>query len=263
MLTQVQGFSDFVLEQWRAIDRDYKDPNAPQSHARWVLVTAAVALVIPKYFGSPSSFHQFPWLGALFADVPHPSLHPHLFWAAFKLVHYGLLPYVCIKLVLKKNVRDFGAHFVWEPKIWLLYLGMLCVILPLTYLASGTQSFLKTYPKYGGAGESLEQFFLWEAAYAFQFLMLEFFFRGFLSFALARHFGSLAVFVMAVPYAMIHLSKPLAECLGAIIAGIVLGTVALRTRSILGGVVVHSIVAWTMDIAALAEKGELGRLFSG
>jgi hypothetical protein len=39
--------------------------------------------------------------------------------------------------------------------------------------------------------------------------------------------------------------------------------VALRTRSILGGVVVHSIVAWTMDIAALAEKGELGRLFSG
>lgn len=262
MLKHLERFRSLVLEQWQLIDREYVTPGAPQSHARWVLVTAAVALVIPKYFGSPSSFHQFPWLRELFAGVPHPSLHPHLFWAAFKLVHYGILPYVCIRWALKSDIRSHGARFVWEPKVWLLYLGMLAIVLPLTFVASGTESFLKTYPKYAGAGESLEQFLLWEAAYAFQFLMLEFFFRGFLCFALARHIGSLAVFVMAVPYAMIHLSKPLAECLGAIIAGIALGTVALRTRSILGGVVVHSLVAWTMDIAALAEKGQLGRLFS-
>jgi hypothetical protein len=111
MLTQVRDFRISSSSSGAPSIATTRTRNAPQSHARWVLVTAAVALVIPKYFGSPSSFHQFPWLGALFADVPHPSLHPHLFWAAFKLVHYGLLPYVCIKLVLKKNGQGLRRAF--------------------------------------------------------------------------------------------------------------------------------------------------------
>jgi uncharacterized protein len=90
--------------------------------------------------------------------------------------------------------------------------------------------------------------------------MLEFFFRGFLIFALARFLGSLAIFVMVIPYAMIHLSKPLPECLGAIVTGIVLGTVALRTRSIYGGVLVHSVIGFSMDFFALLAKGKLANL---
>jgi membrane protease YdiL (CAAX protease family) len=89
--------------------------------------------------------------------------------------------------------------------------------------------------------------------------MLEFFFRGFLLFALARYLGPLAIFVMIVPYAMIHFGKPLAECLGSILAGIALGTVALRTASIYGGVAVHCAVAWSMDLFALAATDRLPR----
>ena len=84
--------------------------------------------------------------------------------------------------------------------------------------------------------------------------------RGFLIFALARYVGSLAIFVMVVPYAMIHFGKPMAECVGSIIAGTVLGTMALRTGSIAGGVVVHCGVAWGMDLFALAQNGSLARL---
>jgi hypothetical protein len=252
-----------TLEQWAAIDDEYRREPLPSFKAAAVLITAAIALVIPRYFGSPSSFQHFPFLAQWFSPLPHPDLHPHLFWAAFKLVHYGLLPYLCLKLVLKGRLSDYGVRFVWEPKIWLLYLGMLALVLPLTYLASSSAAFLRTYPKYAGAGDSLMQLFSWELAYAFQFLMLEFFFRGFLCFALARSIGSLAVFVMVVPYSMIHLSKPLAECLGSILTGIVLGTVALRTKSIFGGVAVHCMVAWGMDLSALAQKGKLQNLFGG
>jgi membrane protease YdiL (CAAX protease family) len=90
--------------------------------------------------------------------------------------------------------------------------------------------------------------------------MLEFFFRGFLIFALARYIGSLAIFVMIVPYAMIHFGKPFAECLGSVIAGIALGTIALRTGSIYGGVFVHCGVAWSMDLFAMSQNGSLARL---
>src|SRR5262249_50937001 len=143
---------------------------------------------------------------------------------------------------------------------WLLYLGMLALVLPLAFLASHSPSFLKVYPKYRAAGESWEQLIPWELAYGFQFLMLEVFFRGFLIFSLARAIGSPAVFVMVVPYSMIHYGKPLPECFGSILAGIALGTIALRTGSIYGGVIVHCGVAWAMDLFALLRTGALQRL---
>ena len=89
--------------------------------------------------------------------------------------------------------------------------------------------------------------------YALSFVALEFFFRGFLLFTLERALGAYAIFVMIVPYCMIHFHKPVAEVAGAIFAGIVLGTLAMRTRSIWCGVLIHVSVAWTMDLLALAH----------
>ena len=252
-----------TVEPWRAIDAQYRSESLPDLRPAWVLVTAAVALVLPRFIGQERHLREYPLLGALFADLPYPSLHPHLYWALFKLVNYGLLPYLCIKLVLRRPLHDFGIVFVENRRILATYAGMLLLVAPFVYWASTTASFLRTYPKYDYAGESLGQLLIWEAAYGLQFLLLEFFFRGFLIFALARWIGSLAIFVMVVPYAMIHLGKPFAECMGSIIAGIALGTVALRTGSIWGGVAVHCAVGWGMDLLALARTGKLQHLFSG
>jgi membrane protease YdiL (CAAX protease family) len=98
-------------------------------------------------------------------------------------------------------------------------------------------------------------FFLWECAYAVSFLALEAFFRGYLLFTCAARMGWLSVFVMIVPYTMIHFHKPWPECLGAIVAGITLGVLALAFRSFWGGVVVHAMVAVTMDILAVHHAG--------
>jgi membrane protease YdiL (CAAX protease family) len=54
---------------------------------------------------------------------------------------------------------------------------------------------------------------------------------------------------------MIHFGKPFPETLAAIIAGIVLGTISLKSRSIWMGVAIHYTVALSMDIAALWQKG--------
>jgi len=251
----------WLAAQLRAIDEQYKTESLPSPKAFAILVTAALALVLPHYFGRPSTFQKSAWLTDATSHLPYPDLHPHLYWAAFKLVNYGLVPAICIFFVLKRPLRDFGLRFVREPKVWLLYAAMVALVLPMAYLASTTDAFLRTYPKYPGAGASVAALLSWEAAYAFQFFMLEFFFRGFLIFALARYVGSLAIFVMIVPYAMIHFGKPLAECLGSILAGIALGTISLRTGSIYGGVLVHCAVAWSMDLFALHATGRLPPLF--
>ena len=247
----------FVEAQWQAIDDEYRDPAATRGEAAWVLVVAAVALAVGRYYGSESFIAHVPSARAFFRELPAPGLYPWLYWSGFKLISYGLLPALCIRFALRRKIADHGLRFVHEPLVWMLYGGLLLLALPAAYLASHTASFLATYPKYRAAGDSWQQFLAWEIAYGFQFLMLEFFFRGFLTFALARHVGALAVFVMIVPYSMIHYGKPLAECLGSIAAGVVLGTIALRTRSIYGGVVVHCGVAWAMDLFALSQHGAL------
>jgi membrane protease YdiL (CAAX protease family) len=65
--------------------------------------------------------------------------------------------------------------------------------------------------------------------------------------------GSHAIFAMVVPYCMIHYGKPFPETMGAIVAGIVLGTLAMKTRSIWSGFLIHVSVAISMDVAALMQ----------
>jgi hypothetical protein len=250
-------------DQWRWIDAHYRREALPSARAAAVLVTIALALTLARFFGAASAPQRIPELSAWFARLPQPDLYPWLYWAGFKLINYGLLPALCIWFVLRQRLADHGLRFVREPRVWLLYAAMLLIVLPLTFVAAQSTAFLDTYPKYRSAGQSWAGLLVWECAYGFQFFMLEFFFRGFVIFALARYIGSLAIFVMIVPYCMIHFGKPLAECLGSIIAGVVLGTVALRTGSIYGGVVVHCGVAWSMDLFALARNGSLQRLLHG
>jgi membrane protease YdiL (CAAX protease family) len=251
---------NFLRQQWQAIDAEYRTESLPSGQAAAVLVTVALSLILGRFFGGQRFLAENPGVLEPFNTLPYPDIHPHLYWSAFKLVTYVGIPALCIKLVLRKSIRDYGFRFVRKPRVWLLYTAMFLAVLPLAYVASLTQDFANTYPKYRTAGESWTQLLVWSFAYGLQFLTLEFFFRGFLIFALARWIGSLAIFVMVVPYAMIHFGKPLAECLGSVLAGIALGTVALRTRSIYGGVAVHCGVAWAMDLFALSHTGALARL---
>ena len=127
-------------------------------------------------------------------------------------------------------------------------------MLPLLVAASYLPSFQSSYPFYDRAGESWVHFVVYECLYGLQFIGVEFFFRGFLIFALFRTFGWYSLLISAVPYVMIHFNKPLPETLGALIAGTVLGYLALKTRSIWPGVFVHGGVALTMDCLSMWQK---------
>jgi membrane protease YdiL (CAAX protease family) len=129
---------------------------------------------------------------------------------------------------------------------------------PVVIIASLSDSFRETYPFYRMANRSHFDLWSWELLYVVQFISLEFFFRGFLLQALRRVMGANAIFVMMIPYCMIHYGKPAPETFGAIGAGLVLGTLAMRTRSIWGGVLIHCGVAITMDVLALRACPPIG-----
>src|SRR5262249_60744151 len=106
------------------------------------------------------------------------------------------------------------------------------IVLPVMLIVSRQPDFGTYYPFYKSSSRSWYDFLSWEAMYFVQFFALEMFFRGFWLGALRRSFGSGAIFAMAVPYCMIHYGKPFLEANGAIVAGIALGSIRMRTKPI-------------------------------
>jgi membrane protease YdiL (CAAX protease family) len=78
----------------------------------------------------------------------------------------------------------------------------------------------------------------------------EFFFRGFMLFGFGKDFLQRAVLVSTIPFVLMHYGKPELEMASALIAGLVLCFIALRSKSIWPGVLLHWLVAATMDFFA-------------
>lgn len=267
---RVEGFSGLLklltVDQWDAIDRDYR-VESPRVRLQEVAIffTVAVILTLQKYLGSKKFFDEnlanLPFLVPLKALL-WPNLLGHLYWAWFSIGSYMLIPMALAWTMYREKPSDYGfslaqaRHHV--PIYGLMFLG----IAPLVVLASGNPEFLARYPFYAKAGNSWGELLLWEFSYGMQFVALEYFFRGFMLVPLARHIGAYAIFAMVVPYCMLHFAKPLPETVGSILAGTILGTLALRTRSVFGGVLIHVAVAWSMDLLALWRKGSLAGLLN-
>jgi membrane protease YdiL (CAAX protease family) len=223
-----------------------------------IFVAAAVFLTLMEYFGGRDTFEQF--FPSAANDLHNVELYRLAFWALARIVGYGLLPALLVLLLPGEHLADYGLRFKGVSRHLWIYIVLYLAVLPLIVIVSFHPEFKNYYPFLKHGRYQLwtwRTLLTWEALYAAQFVSLEFFFRGFLLQSLRRQLGVYAIFAAVVPYCMIHYGKPFLEANAAIVAGIVLGTLALRTRSIWCGCLVHVSVAISMDIAALLQKGDL------
>ena len=180
-------------------------------------------------------------------------------WTLVQLFAYVALPVLAIKFLIRRPVAEFGVAVRGIASHWKPYFWLFLVSLPGVIWASYSPAFLAKYPFYDLAPDEglWPNMVIWWVMYAAQFVALEFFFRGFMVHGLKWRMGYAAIFVMVIPYNMIHFAKPLAEAFGAILGGVTLGTLSVRTNSVWWGAVLHIAVAATMDIAALTHQGVL------
>ncbi|MEN8151438.1 MAG: CPBP family intramembrane glutamic endopeptidase [Planctomycetota bacterium] len=209
-----------------------------------MLLTATASLVFLHYQANGPTFESRP--------IPIEKLAR---WSLLCFGAYFLIPAVLTRFVLGIRLSEFGLSVRGIARHLPLYAALYLGVLPLVWFASRQPEFLNTYPFADSARDGLSELLIWELLYGLQFFSLEFFFRGFMVFGLEKRFGVSAVIVMTVPYCMIHFQKPMPEATGAIFAGLILGVVALRTRSIFGGVIIHWAVAITMDVLAIMQTG--------
>ncbi len=253
---------------WKQIDEEARELSRYAEGVDYrpmvCLVLLAVTLTMQDYYGGRTFFQGTvePFLQTMEASghkwintAKYGDLWGQLWWAFSRAFGYSIVPIVVWKLFFPHDsILDMGLRTKgFFSHLW-IYILCLVVVVGAMFLLSNQKDFLEYYPFYKRADRSWFDLIAWETAYLLQFFALEFYFRGFILSALRRTMGAAAIFVMAVPYCMIHFGKPYLEANGAIVAGIVLGSLAMQTRSIYAGFLVHVTVAGLMDYFALASR---------
>jgi hypothetical protein len=180
------------------------------------------------------------------------------FWAGVVLV-VGI-PALLIRLVFHQPLSDYGLGLPRAGRrrlAWLSALALLVVSIGPFYLGAQDAGMRATYPLYRGTFDSDGDFLLYELGYLPFFVAIEFIFRGYLLFGIARlrdapdrmALGRLAIVISMLSYTAWHLGKPLPELWGTLVWGILAGTIVLATRTIWPVVTVHWLLNVFLDLA--------------
>ncbi len=265
----------FFRSTWRELDTDayaYRgkliEQGRPIDYRPLVcLALGAVILTLQEYYGGRVTYDEIvrKWLVAREAlrhghgwvhVAKYDELYALSFWAATRIGGY-LAPLVVWRLIFRRDsILDFGLRTRGFLEHAWIYAMFITVMIPTMLIVSKQPDFGTYYPFYKSSSRSWLDFGMWECLYIGQFFALEIFFRGWWVRA-CRVFGTGAIFAMVVPYCMIHYGKPYLEACGAIVAGTVLGSLSMKTRSIYAGFLVHMTVAILMDFLALHHRNAL------
>jgi membrane protease YdiL (CAAX protease family) len=222
----------------------YKDCNYYRNHWFWIILFLA-----PAFFSFRVNFDfqeiiiKNTWSG-----------DAQIFW--LRCLNWVVRVFVVIIPVFitwwikdKNNQPFYGSAALKNIRPYLI---MLLVMVPLIALASTQKDFLHMYPK----AKFLQQldlpskrwhYIVYELCYGFDFVSIEFFFRGFLILSLLKVCGRHCIIPVACFYCSIHFGKPMGEAISSIWGGLILGIVSYNTRSIWGGLIVHLGIAWLME----------------
>ncbi|MBI5565562.1 MAG: CPBP family intramembrane metalloprotease [Chloroflexi bacterium] len=183
------------------------------------------------------------------------------FWAGALLV--VVVPMFLIKRVFKEDLAAYGLGLPAKGRrklaVQAFVVAMVLGLIPFL-AATGDADMRATYPFYRPF-TSVGQFAIYELTYLPFFIAIEFIFRGYLLFGLARirdrqaagteagvpgvfFFGRYALLIQMLSYTAWHLGKPLPELWGTLAWGLAAGVVAYTVRSIWPVVLSH----WLLNV---------------
>ncbi|MBA4383185.1 MAG: hypothetical protein C0410_00465 [Anaerolinea sp.] len=216
-----------------------------EKKARWILLLTPILLTIWVYFGKRFIFTQyFTFSGGLPTDAAAAIFE----YLAFFLLMF-CVPAIIIKCFWKQSLSEYGLQLGdWRSGLKIVA-WVLPVMLLGAYIGAFDPGMQAEYPLAKTMMKSMPLFVVIELFYLVYYFAWEFFFRGFLQTGMQKAYGPvMAILIQTVPSVIVHIGKPFAECFSAILAGLVFGYAAWRTRSIFFSMFLHAVVGIGTDI---------------
>lgn len=153
-----------------------------------------------------------------------------------RLLLQGVVPFGIVVLLFRDRPSRYGIR-LGDVRAGLA-LGLLgCLLMtPVVAVLAGQPDFRAYYAPYAAAPLDVV------LTSAIEVIPAEFFFRGFLMFALLRAIGPLAVLIATLPFAFVHLGKPELETLSTLFGGLAYGWLDWRTGSVLWSGLAHTYI---------------------
>lgn len=198
----------------------FKDCGYYKNYWFWIILVLA-----PAFFSFRVNFdlHQ-PLIAKLWNGDEREFWLRSLNWVV--RVFVVLIPVFMIWWIKdKKNQPFYGTKALIEIRPYLI---MLLIMVPLVALASTQKDFLQMYPKAKVIAQldlpsKRWHYFIYELCYGFDFISIEFFFRGFLILSLAKICGPQCIIPVACFYCTIHFGKPMGEAISSFLGWIIVG----------------------------------------
>lgn len=227
--------------------------------AKRIVLTSAFAWMATWGLSILAIDRGFPFTSAIALKI---SKDVNTYRWVFGLINSGfsfitvLLPILWLsQLPSQQTSNRYGLHPFYVD--WKIYGPLFSIVTPVIIAGSCAPSFQNYYPIYQYYRLQAENaFLLWggglayELVYGLDFINVELLFRGFFVIGLAKYIGKESILPMVTLYCCLHFGKPAGEAITSIFGGYVLGVIALQTRSIWGGILVHMGVAWLMEASA-------------
>lgn len=222
-----------------------------------ILLSSAVLLTLHRNYSRTRFYREH--LAGYFDFLPMLESHPYYYWFLTTGISLFLIPVTVASIGTDHRLHDYGIRLGRQKLGWSVALSSWLLMIPVIILAVILYpAFQAKYPFCKAVTNSWQAFLPYQLAYGIYMLSWEFFFRGFMLFGLEKRFGKYSILIQTIPFAVMHFSKPLPEALGSIAAGILLGVLALETRSFVYGAVIHWLVAMTMDTVCVVLPHFLG-----
>jgi membrane protease YdiL (CAAX protease family) len=210
-----------------------------------ILLVSSVTLITWKCFASPQYLEQLARRCGGFSD-PQAAGAIGSFVGALLLL--GLLPALIVKLVFRETLADYGVRLGDRLRTARSFLICAPIVVLIAYLSAGGASLRSEYPINHLARVCGWGFTLHALTYLLFYLGWEFQFRGFMQHGLEASMGTTsALLVQVLASVLLHLGKPVSEIYAAIVAGLLWGLLAYRTRSLLSGTLQHFLLGIALD----------------
>jgi len=213
-----------------------------------LLLSVPVIILVYIYHGMHEAFARY---FSHLSNLYYFDIYGYVYQFLATLILFFLFPLVIIKLVFREKLKDYGFS-LGDKRYGLRFIIITIplIVTPIMILGAYMSQVRAEYPLSKLVQDKASVLLLYEFSYVLLYYVgWEFFFRGYMLFGLREKFGdTYAILLQVIPSSILHFNKPEPEFLGSIILGLVLGYLALRTRSILYPLIIHSYIGVSTDL---------------